>query len=132
MIDPFTQGQGVAQSKELKERFLDGMSADERKKYPIFEGVIGYFRDVLPRVAHVSYVGNQQHNPGQPLHWARGKSKDQRDCIARHLTEYDPNDFSKESEEALFSMIWRAMAEGQIYLERKYGIKPPVNARSDT
>ena len=42
-----------------------------RKEYPIGEGVLDYFPDALAAVANVSYVGNQQHNPGQPTHWAR-------------------------------------------------------------
>lgn len=110
---------------------LVGKSAAERKTYPLYEGVIGYFKNALYRVAHVSWVGNNQHNPGQPLHWARGKSKDQMDCLMRHAAEYDPNDFSAASEEAGAAMCWRALAEFEIYLERKYGLMPPKNARSD-
>jgi|SRR6516165_367653 hypothetical protein len=110
---------------------LENKNAEERKTYPLYSGVIAYFRDALYRVAHVSWCGNQQHNPGQPLHWARGKSVDQMDCVLRHAAEYDPTDLSEASENALFSMIWRALAEGQRYLERKYNITPPVNARSD-
>src|SRR6185312_4208739 len=48
------------------------------------EGEDGLKRDA----ARVSYLGNQQHNPGQPLHWARGKSMDQLDAAARHEAEY--------------------------------------------
>ena len=111
---------------------LDGKSAAERKTCPLFSGVIGYFRDALFRVANVSYVGNEQHNPGQPLHWARGKSKDQMDCVLRHAAEVDEDDFSDATEAALASLAWRSLAALQLYLERKYDIQPPVNARSDT
>lgn len=110
---------------------LDGMSAEERKEYPVYEGVLGYFRDAIYRVAHVSYVGNEQHNPGQPLHWARGKSTDQRDCFMRHLMAGDANDFSAEAEDHIFSRLWRDLADAQLYLEKKYNIQPPVNARTD-
>jgi hypothetical protein len=108
---------------------LEGKSAEERKTYPLYSGVTAYFRDALYRVAHVSWVGNNQHNPGQSLHWARGKSTDQLDCIARHLGEVDYDDMSDTAEAALAAVAWRALAALQIYLEIKYGIKPPPNAR---
>lgn len=111
-------------SRMILRDLLDGKSAEERKTYPLYSGVIAYFRDALLRVAHVSYVGNEQHNPTQPLHWARGKSTDQLDCIARHMA-------SCEEEEHLAAMTWRALAELQIYLEKKYNIVPPPNARTD-
>lgn len=109
----------------LKRDLLDGLTAEQRKTYPAYSGFIAYFRDAMYRVAHVSYVGNEQHNPGQPLHWARGKSMDELDCATRHL-------MACEEEEHLAAMAWRAMAALQKYLERKYNIKPPLNARSDT
>ena len=43
----------------------------ERKVYPVASGVLDYFPDALVAIAHVSYKGNEQHNPGQPLNWAR-------------------------------------------------------------
>jgi hypothetical protein len=110
---------------------LDGKSAEQRKQYPLCAGVLWYFLNALLRVAHVSWAGNQQHNPGQPLHWARGKSMDQVDCILRHLAEYDPQDQSEESEAAIAAVAWRALAELELYLERKHAIQPPPNARSD-
>ena len=59
----------------------------ERKKYPIGTGVLDYFPDAIAAVAYVSYVGNEQHNPGQPLHWDRSKSPDELDSMHRHLME---------------------------------------------
>lgn len=126
-LDPST----MAQASPLKRDLLDGKSAEERKQYPVFEGVIGYFRDAIFRKAHVSWVGNEQHNKGQPLHWARGKSTDQMDCIMRHALAVDLSDMSDETEQHLASLSWRADAALQLYLERKYSITPPVNARSD-
>jgi hypothetical protein len=38
---------------------------------------------------------------------------------------------SDESELAIASVVWRSLAELEVYLERKYGLRPPVNARSD-
>lgn len=41
----------------------------------------------MAAIAQVSWHGNEKHNPGQPLHHARGKSADHADCILRHLLE---------------------------------------------
>ena len=35
-----------------------------RKERPIARGGVDYFPDAIAEVANVSYVGNQQHNPG--------------------------------------------------------------------
>ena len=59
--------------------------AKERKTIPLWSGLFKYFPDALVEVARLSYIGNLQHNPGQPLHWAREKSTDQEDTILRHL-----------------------------------------------
>ncbi len=119
-------------SQPSKDTLLDGLTDAQRKEYPLFGGVLGYFRDAILRLAKVSYDGNQQHNPGQHLHWARGKSTDQLDCVLRHLSSVDVNDMSDEVEKHLASAFWRVGAMLQLYLEKKYNIRPPVNARSDT
>ncbi len=41
----------------------------------------------LAEVSRISKAGNDKHNPGEPLHHARGKSMDHADCIARHTLE---------------------------------------------
>lgn len=101
---------------------LEGKSSAERKEYPVKTGFMDYFRDAIFRVAKVSYDGNQQHNPGQPTHWARGKSNDHEDCIARHLLCND-----EEQEKA--QVAWRALADLQMFLEAKYHIKPPPGCK---
>lgn len=55
-----------------------------RKKMPVASGVYAYFPDALLLVSWISRVGNEQHNPGQPLHWAKEKSQDEEDACARH------------------------------------------------
>ena len=64
---------------------LSRANAAERKLMPILSGAIAYFPDALGWVSFVSLVGNTVHNPGQPMHWAQEKSKDHKDCCARHL-----------------------------------------------
>ena len=59
----------------------------ERKMYPVQTGVYDYFPSAIIETSFVSYVGNDQHNPGESLHWARGKSQDEPDACARHIME---------------------------------------------
>lgn len=89
--------------------------SQERKKYPIASGVLDYFPDALAEVARVSYEGNQQHNPGEPLHWARGKSTDQDDTIIRHFLERGKRDADGMRHSA--KLAWRALALLQLELE---------------
>ena len=58
-----------------------------RKAYPVASGVLDYFPDALLAVAHCSWQGNEQHNPGEPLHWAREKSTDEADALLRHFMQ---------------------------------------------
>jgi hypothetical protein len=90
-------------------------SATERKKIPIGTGVLDYFPAALAAVAAVSYAGNEQHNPGQELHWSRGKSGDQADTLIRHFLERGTLDVDGHRHSA--KMAWRALAILQLELE---------------
>ena len=79
---------------------------DARKAIPLYSGVLAYFPSALVKVAIRSKEGNDEHNPGQPLHWSRDKSADHLDCVARHLTEGD-----------LVGVAWRALAALQLECE---------------
>jgi hypothetical protein len=92
-----------------------------RKEMPIARGVVDYFPLALAEVAHVSYVANEQHNPGQPMHWARGKSTDHADCIARHLIERGAKDDDGLRHSA--KLAWRALALLQEELEAERASK---------
>lgn len=92
----------------------------ERKAVPMASGVLDYFPAALAYVAKVSKAGNDKHNPGQPLHHARGKSMDHADCIMRHLVDrgtIDPEDNLRHSGK----IAWRALALLQEELEREEG-----------
>ena len=84
------------------------LTAQERKERPLARGVLDYFPDALMEVAHVSFVGNEQHNPGQPLHWAKEKSTDEADCILRHLSQRGTIDTDGLRHSA--KVAWRALA----------------------
>ena len=90
-----------------------------RKASPVWSGVLNYFPDALLAVARVSKAGNDKHNPGQPLHWSRGKSNDHLDCAARHLLT--PYEIDPDMGELHIAMVaWRALAALQIYLEEPH------------
>jgi hypothetical protein len=94
--------------------------ATERKGIPITTGVLDYFPLAVAEVAKVSKAGNDQHNPGQPLHWARGKSIDHHDCIARHLIDRGTIDTDGQRHSA--KLAWRALAALQVELEQERGL----------
>jgi len=88
-----------------------------RKRRPVYSGVLAYFPDAIMEVAYASWVGNEQHNAGQPLHWDRSKSKDQLDACARHLIDNSKNPIDTDGVYHLAKEAWRAMAELQVMLE---------------
>lgn len=81
----------------------------DRKGTPLTTGCLDYFRNALEAVARHSKWGNDKHNPGEPLHWAVGKSQDHADCILRHLADrgnIDPETGKSHS----IALAWRALA----------------------
>lgn len=84
------------------------MTHQERKQRPLWSGVLRYFPDALLEVAYCSWVGNEQHNPGQHLHWDRSKSTDEADACARHLLEAGTVDSDGVRHSA--KAAWRALA----------------------
>jgi hypothetical protein len=95
-------------------------NSDERKNTPIFSGVLNYFPLALAAVAQLSKKGNDKHNPGQPLHWSRGKSTDHKDCIARHLIDAGTIDPDSEMFHDV-GLAWRALANLETLLENQDG-----------
>lgn len=93
--------------------------AKARKALPLFSGVLTYFPDALLAVAEVSRVGNDQHNPGQPLHWAKEKSRDEADALARHLLDAGTVDTDGVRHSA--KVAWRALALLQREIDRENG-----------
>ena len=93
-----------------------------RKGMPITTGVLDYFPLALAEVAVVSKAGNDQHNPGQPLHWSRGKSVDHADCVTRHLIQRGTKD--KDGIRHSAKLAWRALALLQEEMEAEAGFDP--------
>lgn len=96
-----------------------------RKALPVWSHLIGYFPDAYLAVVEVSVLGNQQHNPGEPLHWAREKSPDQMNTALRHMMDHGLG-VTRDQDGAyhLAKAIWRLSAELQLTIEaerRKIG-----------
>ncbi len=107
----------------MKNESLLPVDSGERKDLPVFTGVLQYFPLALLEVARVSKIGNDKHNPGEPLHWAREKSKDHGDCIVRHQIEFDKIDADNGGEFHAAAVAWRALAQLQLLEEARKGSK---------
>ena len=115
--------------QEFEEEFMPHQDHDvlpndsaSRKAIPLTTGLLDYFPAALIEVAKVSKAGNDKHNPGEPLHHARGKSTDHADSMARHLIQrggIDPDTGMRHSAE----LAWRALANLQQELEDE-GLAP--------
>ena len=107
-----------------------------RKDTPMYSGCLMYFPAALAGVAKHSKLGNDKHNPGQPLHHSRGKSADHDECIIRHLVDMgdlmaviernkDEPRYTAAEVEALLTeanaLAWRALALSQGLHERYAG-----------
>ena len=74
----------------------------------MYSGVLRYFPDALLEVARCSYLGNEQHHPGEPLWWDRAKSTDEADALVRHLL--DAGTFDTDGIRHTAKVAWRALA----------------------
>ena len=92
----------------------------ERKALPLWTFLMEYFPDALLAMADVAIEGNKQHNPGQPLHWAREKSTDQMNTAFRHMWDYGRGVVKDvDGQYHLAKAIWRLSAELQLLIERE-------------
>lgn len=91
----------------------------ERKQRPVLTGLLDYFPDACREVAHCSHVCNEQHNPGEPMHWAKDKSIGRGDEIVRHLMDRSKV-FDTDGVRVLAKAAWRALEllQRQIEAER--------------
>lgn len=104
--------------------------AEERNSYPMADGLLYYFPNALAEVSKISKAGNEQHNPGQPMHWSRGKSTDHANKIIRHLIDAGREDEGSIAHAA--NCAWRALALLQEKIEKVRGVPLPKNAWVDS
>lgn len=100
--------------------WLNCLTSAERKEVAMSRGLFAYFPDALALIARHSVRSNEKHNLGQPVHWARGKSSDHEDCIARHSISVavDPNSLDGDAPHIL-CRAWRSLAALQLWIEDK-------------
>ena len=98
--------------------------AKKRKEIPVTTGFLDYFPDAIAAVAELSRIGNEQHNPGKPLHWDRSKSGDESDALGRHFLQRGSLDTDGVRHSC--KVAWRAMALLQKEIESaQYAIPIP-------
>ena len=98
---------------------MNNLTAEERKGIPVFSGFIKYFPRAILAVARLSKVANDQHNPGEPLHWAKEKSQDESDALMRHLIDDIISDkVDSDGIMHITKVAWRAMANLERELEK--------------
>ena len=91
--------------------------AAERKKIPLASGVFDYFPAALIEIAKVSQAGNDQHNPGEPLHWDRSKSTDESDALIRHF--FQRYDVDNDGTLHAAKMAWRSLSFLEKLIEQR-------------
>jgi hypothetical protein len=114
-------GPGLAKTQPTATPVPVFMSTDSatRKLMPVASGCLNYFPDALLCVSFISRVGNDKHNPSQPLHWAKEKSTDEADCEVRHMLDFLRGEAADPGLEPLgelghlASKAWRALAHLQ-------------------
>lgn len=95
---------------------MQKLTAEERKGIPVYSGFIKYFPRAIKAVARLSKIANDQHNPGEPLHWAKEKSTDELDALMRHMIDdVLGEETDTDGVTHLTKLAWRGMAN----LERK-------------
>jgi hypothetical protein len=97
----------------------------ERKRMQMWTFLTEYFPDAFEEVVKVAVAGNEQHNPGEKLHWARGKSMNQMDTAFRHQWDY-ARGVHKDTDGMyhLAKAIWRLQAELQLLIEQERSPTP--------
>lgn len=102
------------------------IEAKARKALPVFTFLMEYFPDAFIEMVKVSVAGNDQHNPGQPMHWAREKSTDQMDCALRHMMDYGRGELrDADGQYHLAKAMWRLGAELQLLVEKEREYRRP-------
>ena len=104
---------------ELEQLTSEKPTAEQRKQHPVYSGVLKYFPDAIMAVANCSYVGGEQHHPGEPLHWDRSKSGDEADALVRHLIQAGTVDTDGIRHTA--KVAWRGLSLLQREIESEKG-----------
>lgn len=101
----------------INDNFIDYFPG-KRDDYPVLTGLLDYFPNACAAVADCSRRANEQHNPGEPMHWAPEKSVGEGNQLLRHLMQRGTIDSDGVRHSA--KMAWRALEllEREIMAER--------------
>lgn len=104
-----------------------------RKRLQLFTYLMEYFPDAFIAEAEVAIAGNEQHNPGEPLHWAREKSTDQLNTAFRHLWDHKRG-IKKDTDGQyhLAKAVWRLKAELQLMIEADRAVQEAMEAQEES
>lgn len=91
------------------------LTGKDRKEVPIYGGFLKYFPKAVQEIARLSYMANEQHNPGTPMHWDRSKSGDELDAMLRHSMGAGTIDDDRQRHST--KVAWRALANLEKELE---------------
>lgn len=83
------------------------MTNEEKKMRRVFTGMLKYFPNACLEVGYVSFIANEQHNPGEPMHWDKSKSIGEGDEIVRHLMAEET--FDTDGARHRGKAAWRAL-----------------------
>ena len=93
------------------------MTHEERKQRRVFSGMLQYFPDACMEVGYISYISNEQHNPGEPMHWSKEKSVGTGDEIVRHLMDVET--FDTDGMRHRGKAAWRSLELLQREIEKE-------------
>jgi len=83
----------------------------------------------MAAAAQLSFIANEQHSPGEPMHWAKEKSKDEQDALMRHmLDDCHPDVADRDTDGVLHATkeFWRAGANLQRLADSGVNIYAPL------
>lgn len=111
----------------MKPVTLFPQGADARNKIPL-AALFDYFPLAMIEIAKVIQAGNDQHNPGEPVHWAREKSTDHGNKVFRHWLERGTMDTDGTRHTA--KAAWRVLAELETECELAQGYDAVAEAKA--
>jgi len=99
--------------------------APDRKEYPLFTGWLRYFPHAHAAASRCSHIANEQHNPGEPVHWDKSKSIGEGNELLRHLLQAGTRD--ADGQRHSVKVLWRAaeLVEREILAEIAAGTYEP-------
>ena len=117
VVEPLPAFDSLEEAQMVDKKVDD---SQRRKNQPLMRGAIDYFPDALLAVSELSRIANEKHNPGEPMHWSKGKSNDHADCCVRHLIDRGKwDDTMGEPVRHSTAAAWRALANLQTEIENE-------------